>query len=277
MKSIFGTSLVLAALSGVALLVPPAHAADTSPNSQAAAPSPTPEVFIVTAKALADLRMRVKVAEDTVYSRFNEINGDDRFDIRCEPQLLAGSHIEGPRACMSNGERDAESGYARATLAQILGGYGSDSGHFLAQMSLERKALSAEMRRVAHEDPELQQQLVRLGQTYLALELVTGSGPAHTLYREIPAGEDGLPFDARRMVDVRIGQVPWTSPLTHRTFTLAGLTGRVRNLSLDCDKAGTKTLSFKDDQEWTLPDSWGACTLTVAAKRDTTFRLVEFN
>ena len=51
----------------------------------------------------ADLRMRVKVAEDSVYSRFNDLNSDDRFDITCEPRTS--SHILGPRACLSKGQR----------------------------------------------------------------------------------------------------------------------------------------------------------------------------
>jgi hypothetical protein len=221
--------------------------------------------------------MRIQVAEDTVYSRFNDINSDDRFDIHCEPRLLAGSHIQGPRACLSNGQRRAESGYGQATLWQLEGVSFSNNQQYLAQMSLEQKALSMEMRRVAREDPELQRELVRLGQTYLALELVTGSGPAHTLYREVPAGAEGLPFDAQRMVDVRVGDVPWTSPLTHRTFTLAAVSGRVRNLSLDCAGHKAKKLAFEEGNEYTVPGAWGACTLTVAAKPETTFRLVEFN
>ena len=81
------------------------------------------------------------------------------------------------------------------------------------------------------------------------------------------------------MVDVRVGNAPWRSPLTHRTFTLAGVSGRVSNLSLECDHTGKKPqkLAFEDEKEWTLPAAWGACTLTVAAKRNTTFRFVEFD
>ncbi len=47
-------------------------------------------------------------------------------------------------------------------------------------------------------------------------------------------------------------------------------------LRVRCDNGGGK-LDFQDDVEWTLPQDWGACTLTVAAKRETTFSFVEFN
>jgi len=51
--------------------------------------------------------------------------------------------------------------------------------------------------------------------------------------------------------------------------------GRVRELHVDCGKT-TKTLDYKADAEWTIPESWGACTLQVDAKRGTTFAFYEF-
>jgi len=55
----------------------------------------------------------------------------------------------------------------------------------------------------------------------------------------------------------------------------AVLNGRIRDLRVACDKA-KRTLDYKADAEWTIPDSWGACTLQVDAKRGTTFSLYEF-
>lgn len=274
MKSILGLSLAVAALCGAAVVVPPARATD----AQAAVPD-LPDQFVVTAKALGELRLRIKLAEDDVYARFNAINGSDRFDIHCYPYVPTGSHIAGHRACLSNAwrERDAEIG--QAALGQMRGESGANPEAFRGQQLIEQRKLNEEMHRLALADPELGKDLIRLGQAHLALELITGSGATWTMYREIPAPEGGLPFDAQRMVDVRIGMSPWTSRLTHRTFTLAAVSGKVRNMSLDCEHAGKKArkLEFEDEKEYTVPAAWGACTLTVAARRETTFRLVEFD
>lgn len=86
---------------------------------------------------------------------------------------------------------------------------------------------------------------------------------------------DGLPFGAQRVVEVRIGEVAWSHTLTSHTFTIAGVHGRVRDLRLTCDNHDSK-LAFKENVDWTVPVEWGACTLRVGAKRDTTFQLYEF-
>jgi len=74
---------------------------------------------------------------------------------------------------------------------------------------------------------------------------------------------------------VRVGEAAWQQPLVARTFTLSGVTGRVRDLRVRCDKAARK-LDYQEDVDWTVPDSWGDCTLTVYAKQGTTFALYEF-
>jgi len=193
--------------------------------------------------------------------------------------LNLGSHIRGPRVCVSNAWRKADEEIGEATSRQLRGEAGPSPQVFRGEQLVDQADLNGEMRRLARADPEFGKDLVRLGQAYQALELVTGSGAQWTMDREIPAGEDGLPFAAERMVDVRIGNTPWTSRLTHRTFTLAAVSGRVRDMNLQCDHAGKKTkkLVFADDAEYTVPAAWGQCTLTVAAKRETTFRLVEFD
>jgi hypothetical protein len=272
MKSILELCLAIVALFGTALCIRPVHA------DEPAAPPDSPDQFVVTGKALNDLRLRIRRAEDDVYARFNEINSDDRFDIHCYSYVPIDSHIA-RRACVSNAWRAADVDIGQATLAQMRGESGPNPELFRGQQWVMQQKLNEEMRRLATEDPALRQELVRLGQAHQALDLVTGSGNTWTMYREVPAGDDGLPYDAQRMVDVRIGTVPWTSPLMHRTFTLAGVSGHVRNMSLACDHAARKTkkLAFEDGKEWTVPAAWGACTLTVAATRETTFRLVEFN
>jgi len=132
------------------------------------------------------------------------------------------------------------------------------------------------MRRLTLQDPELHADMVRLGQTYAALEAVTGQRAVHTLYRDVPPGENGLPYDAHRLVQVRVGIYPWTQPLTARTFAFGPVSGHIRNMRVECEN-GEHKLELQDDVEWTIPEAWGACTLTVAAKRETTFAFIEFD
>ena len=131
------------------------------------------------------------------------------------------------------------------------------------------------MRRLAREDPELGAAMVRLGQAYQAEELMTGSRADSTLYREVTGGDQGLPFDAQHLFEVRIGSTQWSQKLGTRTFTIVGVDGRIRGMRVTCDKADRK-LEYKDGLDWTIPDGWGACTLSVDAKRGTTFALYEF-
>ncbi|MEO8464722.1 MAG: hypothetical protein ABI640_05225 [Gammaproteobacteria bacterium] len=154
--------------------------------------------------------------------------------------------------------------------------FGANSQQFLAQQSLMQQRLLDEMRRLTVEDPELHADMVRLGQTYAALETMTGQRAVHTLYREVPPGENGLPYDARRLVQVRVGIYPWIQRLTARTFTFGPVSGHIRKMQVECENGGAK-LDVQDEVEWTVPESWGACTLTVAAKRETTFAFVEFD
>jgi hypothetical protein len=131
------------------------------------------------------------------------------------------------------------------------------------------------MRRLAREDPELRAAMERLGQAYQAEEQLSGLPPEWTLYREVTGGDDGLPFGARHLVEVRIGVTEWSRTLGTRTFTIAGVDGHIRGIRVACDKAERK-LEYQEDSDWTIPDAWGACTLYVNAKRGTTFALYEF-
>jgi hypothetical protein len=53
------------------------------------------------------------------------------------------------------------------------------------------------------------------------------------------------------------------------------VTGRIRDLRVRCGKLDKK-LEYKEDVDWTLPDSWSDCTLAVGARRGTTFAPYEF-
>jgi len=99
--------------------------------------------------------------------------------------------------------------------------------------------------------------------------------PEWTLYREVTGGSDGLPFGAQHLVEVRIGSTGWSQTLRARTFSIAGVDGRIRGMRVACDTAERK-LEYQEEIDWTIPDGWGACTLYVNAKRGTTFALYEF-
>lgn len=270
--------------------------------AQAAAPATEPTVdeeVLVIGKRLEELRNQIRLAENDLYARFNEINSDDLFDVHCYERDRGGSRIE-QRRCLSNGWREMDIAFADATVRDLqsasVGGATSGAGplgsatpsiqgggagyshipqQYRAKQLRGEQLMSAEMRRLAHEDPELRAAMERLGQAYQAEELLTGLPPEWTLYREVTAGRGGLPFGAQHLVEVRIGGTEWSRTLTGRTFTIAGVDGRIRGMRIACDNT-EKKLEYQADVDWTLPAGWGACSLHVNAKRGTTFALYEF-
>lgn len=253
--------------------------------AQTTAPATEPradEEILVLGKRLEELRIRIRLAEDDVYARFNEINSDDLFDVHCYERPAGGSHID-RRRCLSNGWRQMDVAFADATVRDLQsrsGGVGSDGYSHIPQQYRAKQLrgeqlMTVEMRRLAHEDPGLRAAMERHSQAYQAEEQLTGLPPQWTLYREVSAGDDGLPFGAEHLVEVRIGVTEWSRPLRTRTFTIAGVDGHIRGIRVACDKA-ERRLEYQEDSDWTIPDAWGACTLYVNAKRGTTFALYEF-
>ena len=137
--------------------------------------------------------------------------------------------------------------------------------------------LHDEIRRLAAEDEEFRAALTRLGTAHVALAEETGAPPptADSASREVPAGEQGLPYGAASVVEARVGRDPWTHVLTRRTFTLAQVYGEIRSIDVECEKRNTY-LEHEVGVEWTIPEAWGKCTVHVDAERDTTFALYEF-
>jgi hypothetical protein len=226
-------TLVVAALAGLTLRA--------ACGAEAGAPAASndrerPEEFIVTAKALQDLRLKIRLAEEAVYARFNDINSDDSHDIHRYDRVSTGSHVP-KRLCLSNAWRTAEARIAQLTVnalqsasdpAGLYGGAsptqnaageapkgsaggagysGGSTGQYRANQLRTERLVMKELGQLANEDPALHDAMVRAGQAYQALETVTGSRPEWTLYRDVEAGEDGLPFGAKRLVEVRVGQV----------------------------------------------------------------------
>jgi hypothetical protein len=239
------------------------------------------EEVIVRGQARGRIRLEIQRAEDAVYDRFNEINSNDLYDIHCYERTVIDTHIK-RRICQSNAWRRYDAAMGEATVRGLQSGVAGGNGEFAqaqglvaSQLATER-LIRKEMASLARSDPKLAAAMVRLGQAYRADELVRGSPPDSTLYREIDAGEEDLPGGAARRFEVRIGEVAWSHPLTSRTFTIQGVEGRIRSMRLDCDK-GEQKLEYMDEVDWNVPDAWGACTLDVGAKRGTTFALYEYD
>jgi len=285
--------LAIATLGATVLLEANVAAQQESPVT---ADDSTPrEEILVLGKRLEELRIQIELAEDDVYARFNEINSNDLFDVHCYERPDAGSRIE-RRTCLSNAWRKMDVEIADATVRDLQSrsagvasgmdaagspslagsaGYSHVPQKYRAKQLRTEGLVADEMRRLAREDPVLRAAMLRLGQAYQAEESLTGLPPEWTLYREVTAGSEGLPFGAEHVFEVRIGSTEWSQTLSTRTFTITSVDGRVRGLRVACDQAERK-LDYQEDLDWTIPDAWGACTLYVSAKRGTTFALYEF-
>jgi TonB family protein len=87
--------------------------------------------------------------------------------------------------------------------------------------------------------------------------------------------EQALGGDAPIAIKAKILDEFWTHVPTRRTFAISAVTGEIDGIQVECDRRGAE-LEFAADTEWTLPEAWGACTLTVEGDRDTEFVLYEF-
>jgi hypothetical protein len=62
---------------------------------------------------------------------------------------------------------------------------------------------------------------------------------------------------------------------TRRTFAISAVNGELKTIQVECDRRDAE-LAFAADSEWTLPETWGGCSLTVEGSRDTEFVFYEF-
>jgi TonB family protein len=87
--------------------------------------------------------------------------------------------------------------------------------------------------------------------------------------------EQALGGDAPIAIKAKILDESWTHVPTRRTFAISAVTGEIEGIRVECDRREAE-LEFAADTEWTLPETWGACTLMVDGDRDTEFVLYEF-
>ncbi|HEU4620493.1 MAG TPA: hypothetical protein VFV10_20835 [Gammaproteobacteria bacterium] len=247
----------------------PSAASDRSP------PAAVNDQVIVRGRSRAELRAEILKAEDAFFDRFNEINGNDDFDIHCRDEVPINSHI--PRhKCEANFWRKTESDAGQALLRQIRGEAAPDPQAFFGEGYYKDGLMAKEMRRLVAEDPELRAALVRFG-TLKEAEQGGRPEPARTktVSSETTADEKPLPYDAKVEADVRIGREPWSHALTQRTFAIADLSGEIRAMEVKC-RGRRERLRYNADAEWNVPADWAPCTLSVKASPGTTFSLFEF-
>jgi hypothetical protein len=273
-----------AAVAGAALALALVGAAqETSSNaatpqpagSARQTPEPTAEDEIIVLGRIGALRHELEVAEDAMYDRYNEIVGDRRLEIHCHAEQKLDSHTS-RRVCLSNGWREEDAKFAQAAVDQMRGEIGPNQHQYRAEQLRVQQQVAKEMRRLGGKDPQLRDAIVRVGKAQDALAEQTGAQAVHSVSRELEPGDPGLPLDAKRAFEVRVGRGPWDVALTSRTFTLAAVAGNVRELRVTCDQ-GSKQLEYKPDAEWNLPSAWGGCALQVDATPGTTFALYEFD
>ena len=270
----------VALVGGVALWC--ALMAGRAASAQEANPSAAPrdasgapvEDEIVVLGRIGTLRHDLEIAEDAMFDRFNRIVGDPRLEIHCRTESKIDSHIT-QRVCASSSWREENANIAQSLLGEVRGETGAPPQLYNAEQLLMQQRLREAMRRLATEDPQLHDAILRVGKAQDALAEQTGAPAVHSVSRELEAGEAGLPFDAKRAFEGRVGHEPWYLDLTQRTFTLGAVTGEIRALRVKCDQ-GNKRIDYKPDVDWTLPREWRDCSLRVDAKPGTTFVLYEF-
>jgi hypothetical protein len=234
-----------------------------------------PEDEMIVFGRIGELRKQMRIAEEAVFLRFNDINSDDKFDIECRPTAFTGSRIA-LRQCLSNDWRDQDSAAAESTVQSLRGESAVPASMYLAAQRDGQLQLAREMRRLVATDEQLAAAVLRLGETQRALDLQTGARADLTLSRQVTAADyEDLPAIARRVFEVRVGKEPWVHGLKSRTFTIGNVAGEIRRLAFDCPD-GRKRLEYQEGVDWTVPDGWQACALVVDAKRSTSFMLYEF-
>jgi phage FluMu protein gp41 len=66
----------------------------------------------------------------------------------------------------------------------------------------------------------------------------------------------------------------WSAKLYKQHFYFNGSNGEISTLSFNCTNKQT-TLPYKQDSIMEIPDDWGSCIMTVNAKPNTTFNIVQ--
>jgi hypothetical protein len=279
MEAAFRGAMKLGALGALAVFCN----ATSAQESDGGAEQPPADIGdeIIVRGSLEALRRQIVQAEQLVFARFNDINGDDAFDIHCRWVVPTGTHIR-QRVCVANFWREQDTYASRAAIAQMQvsgstpGAYGDDPGFYTNQQAIMQRQLRKEFFRLVDTDPALHDAVLRLRDANAALTGEVARRSFTSLSRQVTPGDDGLPFGAERVFNVQIGRKPWSHRLTEPVFTIASVTGEIQGLALECD-GGSVQLDYQSDVEWHVPPGWSDCELQVRGTRDTVFALYEFD
>ena len=266
-------ALPLAALCGALGVGVAAVGQEKAAAKSETAAEDTPDEIVVLGR-INELRTEVQRSEEAFYDRFNEINGDHKFDVHCRLEPLINSHIP-RRVCASNAWHDIDARIGSAALREFRGELGSSPDSLVSEQTYVQKELTDAMRRATAEDPQLQQDIVHFVAAKRALEEQMHGEPRRSAAQQIEPGASGLPYGARSIFVVRAGKEPWSHPLTQSTFTISNVAGEVRNLELHCAQ-GERPIQYQDGVDWTVPQGWTGCTLVVGAAPATMFNFYEF-
>lgn len=269
-----------------ALLATAAYGQGAAPGSDDSEAAPPPEGLTVTGLSRAELQREIELATEALLERFNEINSNRDFDTECRERKLTGSNMSRV-SCQPKFMQEANAARGRQRLQGLQGpttesgsaggGLGAESGGAQLEASVRLEEMGDEMRRLINEDEEFRALAAHLGalQQALADEDERGRNPGRTSAVIASAADTALPYDARLMAEVSMGRNAWEHTLINRTFAIAHLYGEIDSMALRCEDHRTR-LEYEPEAEWTVPDGWEKCRLTIDAPRGTTFTLYEF-
>ena len=142
-----------------------------SPNTATSTPQasdrPIEEIQVLGTRTLYSIRMEIVDEENKIFSMFNELNSDDRFDILCDKIAPTGSHIQ---------QRICEPRFVTETRAQMTQDYVRgigmlvESSAVMAETAIEREEIAREHLRIAAEYPEYLEMLTALTNLRATLE-----------------------------------------------------------------------------------------------------------
>jgi len=205
-----------------------------------------------------------------MFARWNEVNGDDKFDIHCKSEASIGSRIKRER-CVSNIWAELDEKFAQAYLGGLRGETGAPPGFWLGQQSYWASKLREQWYRVGNEDAGLRETMRRFGQAQEALDRLA---PSRRSVSSV-APSEALVGGAKRAFNVTAGRTPWKHKLENRSFVLTTPAGGIQGFTVTCQSV-TEQLEYQPNSEWTIPDDYGTCRLQVNATPSTVFTLYEF-
>jgi len=132
---------------------------NTSSSISQASDRPIEEIQVLGTRTLYSIRMEIVDEENKIFSMFNELNSDDRFDILCDNIAPTGSHIK---------QRVCEPRFVTETRAQMTQDYVRGIGMLVGssdlevETAMEREELEKEHLRIAVEHPEYLEMLTEL-------------------------------------------------------------------------------------------------------------------